>query len=447
MGEMTAQQEPVQPRLKESVPTACQHPRRLQICPARGLKAPLYRLLFAAVCLLTGILVAGSATSALTSLQASAGAADALVREGYALAYNLDHDRAVSVLTRATKVAPDDPTPHRGLASIAWLNVLFTRGTVTADEYLGPLTRKDVTVSPPPPEVAATFAAHVQRARTAAERRIARNDRDARAHYALGSTLGLEASYTATIEGRVAAAFPVARRAYKAAERALDLDPTLHEAKLILGTYRYIVASQNLPTRLIAYVAGMDGDKDKGLALIEETARGNTEVQTEARFALIVLLNRERRFDDALRVMTQLRRAYPRNRILWLESGATSHRAGQHAAAERLLNEGLEMLRSDTRPHMYGELALWHYNRGLARMALGRDDDALADLIAAVEARDARTWVRGRAHLTLGQLFARRNQAEQAHWQYEKAVRALDLGRDEGPLAEARALLKASARH
>jgi tetratricopeptide (TPR) repeat protein len=94
---------------------------------------------------------------------------------------------------------------------------------------------------------------------------------------------------------------------------------------------------------------------------------------------------------------------------------------------------------------MFGELALWHYNRGLARMALGRDDDALSDLVTAVEAQDARVWVQGRAHLALGRLLSRRNQPVDARWQYEKAVRALERARDDGPLAEAKALLRAAS--
>ncbi len=395
------------------------------------------------MCVLIGLLLSGTVSAGRAVGHRHVDAADSqLLREGYALAYNLDHDEAVAAFTRVAQRRPDDPTPHRGLASIAWLNILFTRGTVTADEYLGKLSRKDVTVTPPSRQAAENFAGHVQRALTAAETRIERNPRDAQAHYARGSALGLRASYTATIEGRVAAAFPTARRAYKAAERALDLDPSLTEAKLILGTYRYIVASQNLPTRLVAYVAGMDGDKERGLALIEESARAATEVQTEARFALVLLLNREQRYADALRVIAQLQREYPRNRILQLESGVTAYRAGDHAAAERALTEGLAMLERDRRPRMFGELALWHYNRGIARMALGRDDAAWDDLIAAVEAREAREWVRGRAHLNLGRLLAKRNQPTEARWQFEKAEQALQRGRDEGPLEEARALLR-----
>lgn len=364
------------------------------------------------------------------------------LQQGYRLAYNLDHAQALDAMQEAARRLPDDPAPHRGLATISWLNILFTRGTVTADEYLGKLARKDVTVPPPPAAVAEAFHGHARRALEAADRRIARDDRDARAHYARASALALEASYVATIDGRVTSAFPIARRAYKAAERAIELQPDLDDARLILGTYRYIVASQALPTRLIAYVAGMDGDKERGLALIEEAARAGSEVRTDARFALILLYNRERRFDDALAVIDQLRREFPRNRLLWLEGGATALRAGRAADAEQLLTEGMAALAREQRPRMFGEDAIWRYNRGLARLALGHEAGALDDLLQAVGAAEAREWVRGRAHLELGKLLQRRGRADDARWQFEKAEAALARGRDEGPLREARGLLR-----
>src|SRR5580765_1284328 len=53
------------------------------------------------------------------------------------LAYNLDHDQALDTIRRAILHAPDDPAPHRSLAGILWLNILFRRGAVTVDHYLG----------------------------------------------------------------------------------------------------------------------------------------------------------------------------------------------------------------------------------------------------------------------------------------------------------------------
>ena len=56
---------------------------------------------------------------------------------------------------------------------------------------------------------------------------------------------------------------------------------------------------------------------------------------------------------------------------------------------------------------MFGEDALWHYKRGVARARLGKADVAREDLQIPLT-REARDWVRGRAHAELGQLAFRR---------------------------------------
>ena len=98
---------------------------------------------------------------------------------------------------------------------------------------------------------------------------------------------------------------------------------------------------------MVAYVAGFGGGKEKGIQQIEEAAAYGGDNQTEARFALILLYNREKRYDDALKVLATLRERYPRNRLVWLESGSTSLRAGRAADAERFLSDGLTRFADD----------------------------------------------------------------------------------------------------
>ena len=83
-------------------------------------------------------------------------------------------------------------------------------------------------------------------------------------------------------------------------------------------------------------------------------------------------------------MLGELQRAFPRNRILWLEAGATALRAGRAADAEQFLSEGLKRLASDSRPRMFGEEALWLQKRGAARVVLNRDSrvgKVVADLV------------------------------------------------------------------
>ena len=322
------------------------------------------------------------------------------------LAYNLDYERATEVLRAAVATDPADPAPHRALASVLWQRILFQRGAVTVDHYLGSLSRARVDLRKPPPELDADFRKHIARAIELAQARVNRASKDAQAHYDLGTALGLEASYMATVDGRMLAGFRAARRCYDEHERVLELDGRRTDAALSVGMYRYIISTLSLPMRMMAYVAGFGGGKEVGIKLVQQAAAGGGEARIDALFALVLIHNREGNFGEALSVLKQLRSLYPRNRLVLLEAGATAVRGGRAADAEALLTEGLGILARETRMRFAGEEQLWRYKRGLARAALGRAD-AVDDLRLAAGA-DGLTWVAGRARVELSSLAMKR---------------------------------------
>jgi tetratricopeptide (TPR) repeat protein len=362
--------------------------------------------------------------TALLLFPAGAGASQESARlrsRAFDLAYNLDYDQATREMEAAVRADPTDPAAERGLAVIPWLLISFTRGAVTVDDYLGSISRQNVAMREPPADLAGRFARHSARALQLAEAQAAARPRDAAALYELGAIVGLQASYVATVEGRVLGAFRAARRAYDAHEQVLEIDPSRKDAGLIVGTYRYIVSAMSLPVRLLAYVAGFGGGKERGLQMIEEAAGSGTEASADAKFALVLLYNREARYADALRTLVDLQRVFPRNRILWLEAGATALRGGRPGDAERHLSAGLEKLQSDTRPRMFGEEALWLQKRGAARLALKREAEAEADLRRALTL-ESRRWVAGRVHAELGKLADLRGDRRTARSRFEQAV-------------------------
>jgi tetratricopeptide (TPR) repeat protein len=174
--------------------------------------------------------------------------------------------------------------------------------------------------------------------------------------------------------------------------------------------------------------------------MIEEAAAYRGTTQTDARFALLLLYNRERRFDDALRIAAELQKQYPRNRQLWYEAGATLIRAGRFEQAEAVLSDGIGRFEADRRERMFGEEALWRYKRGLARARLGRADGARADLQVPLS-HEARDWVRGRSHAELGQLAQKAGDRELAGREYRLAIELADRGNDPTGRADAAALL------
>jgi len=355
--------------------------------------------------------------------------------------FNLDRDEAASTFRQAIAADPQDAAAYRGLATALWLSITFRRGNMTVDDYLGRVTKPNSTMEPASPEVVAGFREAVDKAIGLARSRIDRDPRDADAHYQLGAALGLRASYTATVEGSFGGAFRSAREAFSEHERVMELDPKRKDAGLIVGTYRYLVSTLSLPMRWMAYVVGFGGDKDRGLQLIQGAAAYSGDNQDDARFALILLYNREKRYDDALTELATLRGRFPRNRLVWLESGATSLRAGRAADAERFLNDGMARFADDSRKRMFGEDALWRYKRGVTRVALGRRADAEADLRMAVSS-EGRNWVHGRSHLELGRLALAAGDKARANEEFQSAVQLCESDNDPIYAEEARRLMK-----
>jgi tetratricopeptide (TPR) repeat protein len=355
--------------------------------------------------------------------------------------YNLDRDQAIATFHQAIAADPQDAAAYRGLAGALWLSITYRRGNMTVDDYLGRVNRTGTAPPPPPAEAAAAFRDALDRALELARRRVAANPRDADGHYQVGAAVGLRASYTATVDGRAVGAMRAAREAYEEQEEALKLDPHRKDAGFLIGTYRYIVSTLAIPARLIAYVAGFGGGKEHGLRLIEDAAAYPGDNQTDARLALVLIYNREQRYDGALEQLATLRRQFPRNRLFWLETGATSLRAGRPADAERFLTEGFSKLARDERPRIFGEDALWLYKRGAARAALGRTAEAEQDLRKAVSS-EGRTWVHGRAHLELGKLESRAGHRAAAVSEFQTAAALCDADNDSATADEARRLLK-----
>jgi tetratricopeptide (TPR) repeat protein len=385
------------------------------------------------------VLAAGLASGA--SLGASQ-RSESLRREAYAAAYNMDHERASELFRQAIAADQNDAAAHRGAAAVSWLRVLFLRGTVLAEDYSGHIkSSSDVQMPAPPPALDTAFHRDIDRAIALGEKAVARRYNDASSHYDLGAGLGLYASYAGTVEGRIFAALKFARRAFSENEKVLELDPQRKDAGLVLGTYRYLVSTLPMPVRWMAYIVGFGGGKEEGIRLIEDAAGHPSELQTDAKFALVLLYNRERRYADAVDVLRGLERSYPRNRLLILEEASTLLRDKRPGEAEQVLDDGIARLRQDPRERMPGEEGRWHYKRGMARLLVGKLNGAEEDLRLALGAKDVRGWVLARIHVELGKLADLRGDRGKAQGEYRTALAITNTSSDDQAESDATRLL------
>lgn len=363
-----------------------------------------------------------------------------LRRRGFELVYNLDREEAMAEFRRAIEADPGDPAAYRAVSALAWLNLFFLRGAVTADAYMGSLTNSSVKVKETPADLAAMIRTNAVKALKLAVGELERRPGEADAHYEVGAAAAQVAAYTASVEGSVLGAVSLARRALDEQGRVLQLDPSRKDTGLIVGSYAYAVANLGTALRWMAHLIGLGGGREKAIRLLEDCAAYPSDVQAEAMVVLVVIYNREKRYEDALRLLATLRGQFRRNRLLWLESGATDMRAGRPAEALEFLETGVAMFERDPRPKAFGEAALWYGKRGAALVALGQRARAEADLFRALAA-EGHPWARGRCHLELGKLADLAGDRTAAVAAYRRAAVMCGGDRDPIGVAEAEQLL------
>ena len=134
-------------------------------------------------------------------------------------------------------------------------------------------------------------------------------------HYYQGAALGFQARVFVA-QHRYAQAIPKARQGVFHLKKALELDPSLIDAKLGLGLYYYFLSRIPPAAKPFAYMmVGMWGDRTKGLFLIREVSLKGQSARREAESVLAAIFasQKEQDWDDAIPLFQDLMARYPGN--------------------------------------------------------------------------------------------------------------------------------------
>lgn len=242
-----------------------------------------------------------------------------LRRSGLEALYNLDYQKAQHEFKEISRLFPNHPAGYQLQAAGVWIKTLYESRRLQSSLYSSEsfYTSGDDKVDQ---KVIDDFRSLTRQSKQLAEAKLKEDPENVEALDFLASTQGLKASFEEAVERRHYAALRDGSEAVDRHRDVLKLDPKYIDAQLTIGLYEYTVGSLPPLVKVVAGVTGFRGSKKRGLALIEQVAKEGHWSQDDAKTLLILLYNREKRYNDAVVITRELSAKYPRNYLFRLET-------------------------------------------------------------------------------------------------------------------------------
>jgi Tfp pilus assembly protein PilF len=229
------------------------------------------------------------------------------------------------------------------------------------------------------------------------------------------------------LRGRSVTAARAGSRTRSALERALELEPTLHDAHFGIGAYRYYADVAPAAFRVLRWLLLLPGgNRREGLQQMLTARERGQLLRGEADFQLHwIYLWYERDASRALDLLRGLDARYPSNplflkRIAEVERGYFQNHPASAAAWQQLID------RAGAGRLAAAPIAIVNARLGLAAEydAMFETDRAVEQIVAALALQPDRPHgVRARAHLQLGRAYDRLGQRALATAEYRAAER------------------------
>ena len=319
-----------------------------------------------------------------------------LETEAYQHLFNYDFEAAGELFDRLDDRFPDFAAGPYGRAAIIWLKVTQRSGGMRGSSHRGDRFWDQSGTPPVSEDEIAIFEEQLAEAKRRSEAVQARDPGDLLNRYYLGSIEAIQSAWDALVSRSYFSSARAMGRGVGHHRRVLEEDPDFLDAYHNPGAYDYAIATLPRALRMLAFLFGMRGDKERGLDWVARTAYEGQRSRWGALWALSLFMQREDRLDDALKAVQTLREQFPRNPDYALE-----------------------------------EIGI-HLN-------LGETGEAREELLGFIERREAGF---GNYHLTVGGLpELRLGESYLFEEQWEEAEAAFALGLQSSPPSDIRLML------
>jgi tetratricopeptide (TPR) repeat protein len=346
-----------------------------------------------------------------------------LVSRGFDHFYNLEYDQALALFEQAAAQDPNSPDMHNHLGETILFREMLRDGALESELVSGDNSFLRRPKLNPAPETERAFLNEVSAAISLASKRLEKNPNDTGALYALGIAYGLRANYNWLVNKSWRESLSDATAARRNHNRITELEPANVDATLVQGLHDYVVGSLPLVWRMIGFLGGIRGGKEKGLETVEDVARRGDRNRVDAQILLCALYRRENRPMRAAPLVEDLMRRYPRNYLLPLELSQMYSMAGDGQKALAAV-EGLARAKAAQTPGL--DRVSWekiYFQEGTIQFWYRDLDHSLANLkkvTAAAENLDLNTGAF--AYLRIGQIYDMTRRREEAIFAYKKCI-------------------------
>jgi tetratricopeptide (TPR) repeat protein len=356
-------------------------------------------------------------------LAAGAPAQTSAVDEGFTHFYNLEYDEAIASFEKAIAQNPNVPDYHNHLAQSLIFREMFRDGALESELVSGNNSFLRRPKLNPTPEVERRILDEIAKSMSLCDARLKQNPNDTAAMYALGIAYGLRSNYYWVVKKAWHDSLKDANAARKLHNRISVLEPNNVDARLVQGLHDYIVGSLPWTWRTLGFMIGIHGDKEKGIRTVQDVARNGKLNRLDAEVFLCALYRRENQPKQAIPLIKDLIRRYPRNFLLWLELAQMYSQEGDGKAALDTVQEvaRLKQSRSPGFDHLPWERI--YYQQGSIQFWYRDLDGAIENLKKVAAHPDEVDLNTGAlAFLRMGQAYDMKQRHADAVQEYRLAI-------------------------
>jgi tetratricopeptide (TPR) repeat protein len=353
--------------------------------------------------------------AALILAASAALAADDPIALGYNHFYNLEFDQAIRQFEAAIAAQPANPQAHNHLAHAILYHEMLRSGALESELVTGanPFLKREKLK--PSLDDQKRFESAIARAMQLAGDALKRKPADADAWYARGVSYGLRGNYNFLVRKAWMDALRDITEARKSHDRVIQLDPARVDAELLEGVHDYVVGSLPFFYKMLGFVAGFRGDREAGIRTLQKVAARGSDNRTDAEVLLAAVYRRERKPAEAIPLLRDLIRRYPRNHLFRLEIVQMFSDAGDKESALQELRslESLRQVPAERVNVSRGTLLFWYreYGRAIEELRRATANSGSLDLNSGSMA-----WLR------LGQSYDMTQKRDLAVSAYQQAI-------------------------